>query len=220
MKKQLLSVCLPVVLAFTAYSASAATILGFDAGVYSWKSETSGSAGTLDASGLDGTNTVTYFAFEHPIPIVPNVKIQMSDMTVAGAGTDLIDLSHTDSTVYYEILDNFISIDVGLTARAFDGSYNIASTSTAMTDTSYLLYTAAEVIIPISGLSVGMELSKDMGADKNEINDLKIRVRYQVLGGLGLELGQRTVTMNLKENAPTTQDLEFDGTYFAVTYTF
>ena len=221
MKKQLLALCLPLVIAGTSFSANAAMLLGFDAGVYVWQSETTGSAGSIDAAGSDGDNTVTYFAFEHPVPFVPNVKLQISDMSVDGAGGKSIDLGHTDSTAYYEILDNFVSVDVGLTARAFDGSYNDGiNPAAAMTDTSYLLYASAEVIVPITGLSVGMEMSKDIGLDDNGINDLKIRVRYEVLGGLGVELGQRTVTMDLEESLPNTNDLEFDGTYFALTYTF
>lgn len=216
MKKQLLSLCLPVVLACTTFSANAAMLLGFDAGVYVWQAETTGTAGALDSAGLDGDNNVAYFAFEHPIPFVPNVKLQMTDMAVVTGASQNIDLSHTDSIVYYEILDNFVSVDVGLTSRAFDGSIDTAP----VTDTSLLLYAQAEVIIPVTGLSVGMEMHKDIGIDDNGINDVKLRVRYEVLGGIGLELGQRTVTMSLKESAPTTTDLKFDGTYFALTYTF
>lgn len=218
MKKQLLSLCLPVVLACTSFSASAAMILGFDAGVYVWQTSTTGTVGVDDSAGMEGDNNVAYFAFEHPIPFVPNVKLQTTDM-VAASGTNTIDLSHTDSILYYEILDNFISVDIGLTSRAFDGSYDFG-TPQAMTDTSILLYGSAEVIIPITGLSAGMEVHQDFGADDNKISDIKIRVRYEILGGLGLELGQRTVTMTLNESAPNTSNLEFDGTYLALTYTF
>lgn len=218
MKKQLLSLCLPVVLACTSFSASAAMILGFDAGVYVWQTSTTGTVGVDDSAGMEGDNNVAYFAFEHPIPFVPNVKLQTTDM-VAASGTNTIDLSHTDSILYYEILDNFISVDIGLTSRAFDGSYDFG-TPQAMTDTSILLYGSAEVIIPITGLSAGMEVHQDFGADDNKISDIKIRVRYEILGGIGLELGQRTVTMTLNESAPNTSNLEFDGTYLALTYTF
>jgi len=215
MKKHLLSLCLPLVLACSSFSASAAVLLGLDAGVYVWQSETTGTAGTQNTAGLEADNNVAYFAFEHPIPFIPNVKIQTTDMAV-GTGASLVDLTHTDSILYFEILDNFISVDVGLAERAFDGSYD----SIAMTDSVIMLYAAAEVEIPITGLSAGMEINRDIGADDNEINDVKIRVRYKILGGLGLEVGQRTVTMNLKEAPQNTTDLEFDGTYFAVTYTF
>ena len=219
MKKQLLSLCLPVVLACTSFSASAAMILGFDAGVYVWQTSTTGTVGVDDSAGMEGDNNVAYFAFEHPIPFVPNVKLQTTDM-VAASGTNTIDLSHTDSILYYEILDNFISVDIGLTSRAFDGSYDVGTGVQSMTDTSILLYGSAEVIIPITGLSAGMEVHQDFGADDNKISDIKIRVRYEILGGLGLELGQRTVTMTLNESAPNTSNLEFDGTYLALTYTF
>jgi len=215
MKKHLLSLCLPLVLACSSFSANAAVLLGLDAGVYVWQSETTGTAGTQNTAGLEADNNVAYFAFEHPIPFIPNVKMQTTDMAV-GTGASLVDLTHTDSILYYEILDNFVSVDVGIAQRDFDGSYD----SIAMTDSVIMFYASAEVEIPITGLSAGMEVSKDIGADDNEINDVKIRVRYKILGGLGVELGQRTVTMNLKEAPQNTTDLEFDGTYLAVTYTF
>jgi len=218
MKKQLLSLCLPVALAFTSVSANAATILGFQAGAYSWATDASGSVGASDVSGMDGDNTVTFFALEHPVPFVPNAKIQLTDMA-ASSGANSVDLSHLDSTLYYEILDNIVSIDVGFTARKFDGEYNLGSTSTN-TNNSYLLYAAAEVMIPVTGLSVGMEVNKDMGLDDNTINDVKIRLSYEIVAGLGVELGQRTVTMTLEESTPFTKDLEFDGSYIALTYTF
>jgi len=215
MKKHLLSLCLPLVLACSSFSANAAVLLGLDAGVYVWQAETTGTAGTQNTAGLEADNNVAYFAFEHPIPFIPNVKMQTTDMAV-GTGASLVDLTHTDSILYYEILDNFVSVDVGIAQRDFDGGYD----SIAMTDSVIMFYAAAEVEIPVTGLSAGMEVSKDIGADDNEINDVKIRVRYKILGGLGVELGQRTVTMNLKEAPQNTTDLEFDGTYLAVTYTF
>lgn len=219
MKKQLLTLCLPVVLACSSFSANAAMILGFDAGVYVWQSSTTGTADGVDTAGMEGDNNVAYFAFEHPIPFVPNVKLQTTDMSAA-LGANSVDLSHTDSTIYYEILDNFVSVDIGLTSRAFDGAYDVGTGVQAMTDTTTLLYASAEVIVPVTGLSFGMEVQKDFGLDDNTIDDIKIRVRYEILGSMGLELGQRTVTMTLNESIPNTSSLEFSGTYLALTYTF
>lgn len=228
MKKQLLSMSLLVSLAAASFSANAAMILGIDAGYYVWQPTVSGSLDngatdvdtTAGGSYSDGTNAVTYLAFEHPVPFVPNVKLQMTEMAADGSAGNAIDLAHTDSVFYYEILDNFVSVDVGLVARAFDGSFNISGTPSVMDDTVYMLYTAAEVIIPFAGLSVGMEINEDMSFDDNAISDIKMRLRYEILSGLGVELGQRTVTMSLKESAPLTKDLKFDGSYIALTYTF
>ncbi|MDH5391928.1 MAG: TIGR04219 family outer membrane beta-barrel protein [Gammaproteobacteria bacterium] len=225
MKKLVLSISLLATLAIASFSANAAMILGIDAGYYVWQPSVSGSldngATEVDAAGYtDGTNGVTYLAFEHPVPFIPNVKLQMTEMAADGSTGNAIDLSHTDSVFYYEILDNFVSVDIGLIARAFDGSFNIGGTPSIMDDTVYMVYTAAEVIIPFAGLSVGMEINNDMGFDDNAIVDTKMRLRYEILSGLGVELGQRTVTMSLKESAPLTKDLKFDGTYIALTYTF
>jgi len=220
MKKQLLSLCLPISLALASFSVNAATILGFEAGAYVWQADSSGSVGVDDVAGYDGDNNVTYFAFEHPVPIVPNVKLQITDMA-SSSGTNSVDLSHTDSTLYYEILDNIVSIDVGITVRAFDGTYNTPGNSNvAVDDTTYLAYASAVVSIPITGLSAGMEMYQDMGIDDDAISDVKLRIMYEIVGGLGVELGQRTVTMSLKESAPSSNDLKFDGSYIALTYTF
>lgn len=225
MKKLLISLCLPASMAFASFSANAATVLGFEAGAYVWQADTSGSVGGSDVGALgigDNDNSVTYFALEHPVPIVPNVKVQITDMNASNSGgTDAVDLGHTDAILYYEILDNsLVSIDIGLTQRAFDGSFTLSSATTGMTETSYLLYASAVVGIPATGLSIGMEVNQDMGLDDNAINDVKLRVSYEIIGGLGIELGQRTMTMSLDEKAPSTKDLEFSGTYFALTYTF
>lgn len=225
MKKQLLSLCLPAVLAVASVPANAATILGFELGTYLWQADTSGSVGGNDVNALgvnDGDNSVTYFAFEHPVPLVPNAKIQLTDMSASAAGdTSAVDLGHTDATLYWEILDNaLVSVDIGITQRAFDGEYNISGTTTTMTDNTYLAYGSAVVGIPATGLSVGMEVQQDLGVDDNVISDVKLRVMYEIVGGLGVELGQRTMTMTLKEKTPNTQDLEFDGSYIALTYTF
>jgi len=219
MKKQLLALCLPVSLAFTSFSVNAATILGFEAGAYVWQADATGSVGADNVGGYDGDNNVTYFAFEHPVPIVPNVKLQITDMA-ATSGTNSVDLGHTDSTLYYEILDNIVSVDIGITVRAFDGLYNTPGSNTVMDDTTYLAYASAVVMIPATGLSVGMEMYQDMGVDDNAISDVKLRVAYDIVAGLGVEVGQRTVTMTLEESTPFAQDLEFDGSYIALTYTF
>ena len=78
------------------------------------------------------------------MPLLPNIRLQHSDLNWSGngwinAGTDLngtpfvvaeqadisLDLSHTDATFYYEVLDNVVDLDLGITARLFDGEASL-----------------------------------------------------------------------------------------------
>lgn len=220
MKKLLMSLGLASSMALASVPAQAATLLGFEVGAYSWDGSAKGSVNATDlaTNGIKAdTSGVTYLAFEHPVPIVPNVKLQLTDMA-ANSTTETVDLSHTDSILYYEILDNdLVSVDLGITVRDFSGDFNGA----AISDTVYLAYGSAVVGIPGTGLSLGMELHQDMGIDDDQVTDTKLRVMYELAAGLGIELGQRTVTTTLQESTTVkTQDLEFDGSYIALTYTF
>ena len=248
MKKYVLPLCLALA---APTAANADMILGIYAGAGSWQPSATGTISNttpLDVEtelGVeDDSNTVLYAALEHPVPLVPNIKIQQTNMSVSGSSTSTgyafggttfaigdtvnttIDLSHIDSTLYYEILDNIVSADIGITVRKFDGSYELvgtsAGTATAVMDkTRYLVYAMAQVDIPITGLSVGAEVQKSIAYNDDEIQDIKLRIGYEFAFGLGLELGKRTMTMTLKEAGPVqTQDLELDGTYISATFHF
>ncbi len=102
------------------------------------------STGSVDLEqdlGLEGERgNYFYIALEHGIPLLPNVRLAHSDIqesafntlsntislggAVFPAGAQLatdIDFSPTDLTFYYEILDNWVNLDIGLTVRKFDG---------------------------------------------------------------------------------------------------
>src|SRR5690606_18764663 len=105
---------------------------------------------------------------EHPVPYLPNIRLGQTNLTHDGfgvlhfLGTDYafrgtIDLSHTDVTGYYEVLDNIVSLDLGLTARIFDGEIKTDFiASTIPLDSVYaLLYANVQVDIPATGLALG-----------------------------------------------------------------
>ena len=129
---------------------SSADIAGLSAGIGTWQSSPAGTMGSTNIS-LDSTlnldkenGNYVFLALEHPIPLLPNIRLAHTDLQWAGqglvtAGTSLdevvfpvdqavdvdLDLSHSDITFYYEILDNIIDLDVGLTARLFDGQASL-----------------------------------------------------------------------------------------------
>jgi outer membrane protein len=150
MKKYCLAAALSM--AFLAPVAKADMLLGLYVGADGWQSENSGSFyETSNDPNVkpqtfnfeDKTFTSYYAAFEHPVPLVPNIKLRYTQLELDGnttlgdnvfvlngetyqTGTSvslITDFSHMDYTLYYEIFDNdLISIDFGITAKQFDGT--------------------------------------------------------------------------------------------------
>ncbi len=66
-------------------------------------------------------------AFEHPIPFIPNAKIRYVNLDTQTKSETLgqanynVDLDHSDFILYYELLDNIVSVDAGLGATVLNG---------------------------------------------------------------------------------------------------
>ena len=95
--------------------------------------------------GEENTN-MFYLAFEHPIPLLPNLRAQHTELIattsaqlsrdITFAGIDyqvdsqvsaIADLTHTDGTIYWELWDLIAEVDLGITGRLFDGLVEISS---------------------------------------------------------------------------------------------
>ncbi|SFD07638.1 TIGR04219 family outer membrane beta-barrel protein [Pseudoalteromonas denitrificans] len=223
MKKHYLAALLAtglVTTSFLAPLAQADTILGVYAGVEGWRSETTGNFsegnGTSESFNFeDESLTNFYVALEHPIPLVPNVKIKHNEIEVNGTTTltsgfefgDTVyqvgskanavsDLSHNDFVFYYEIFDNsLVSIDLGFNIKQFDGS--IAVTGTDGTNTisekenfsGYvpLGYAALEAGLPFTGLSVFFEGSL-LAIDDSKIQDYQVGVAWEVIDNMAVDV--------------------------------
>ncbi|HVL00617.1 MAG TPA: TIGR04219 family outer membrane beta-barrel protein [Dongiaceae bacterium] len=197
--------------------------------------------------GLDGGNgTYIYVAVEHGIPLLPNVRLAYTeleddadtrlDSTIVVDGLPFpedtfvrseADLSHTDLTLYYEVLDDGVNLDLGVTARQFDGGisitgYNIFGTLTATQslDTIVpLLYGAVQFDLPIRGLYVAADGSA-LAFDGSSFYDLWLKAGYVFSFGLGLELGYRKIDMQAEDVEGTDADITLDGQYLALVFAF
>lgn len=183
---------------------------------------------------LDDGGFVEYSAsLEHPIPIVPNVKITHIGLDesadgaisanfdgVTGDVSSTLDLTHTSAVLYYEVLDNIVSLDLGLEARVFDGELRIEEkggsngvSQTKIDDTLPLLYVSAEVDLPFTGLSVGAEVS-GVSYSGDKIMDAKAAVRY----GIGLffvEGGYRTMSITVDDVSGIDVDADLSGAFIS-----
>ncbi len=186
-------------------AASALPLVDFYAGAYYWDQSVSGDvSGTADLEDdlkLDaGGQNVTYFAFEHPIPMIPNVKLKSSNLstdgtgslstgltidgkTVTGAVDSVLDLSHTDYTLYWGLPLPIVTFDFGLTLRQFDGEVSSVAQldgSTASADLDFVIpmgYLKAGIDIPLTGLSFGGDINV-ISVGSTSVSDYDLNMTY------------------------------------------
>ena len=218
MKKLLLG-ALVALLPLTGF---AATVLGFQAGTGSWSQTPSGTIiSTIGADTLNETEkneSYTYFSLEHPVPLLPNFKYATIAVTAAGNTVNtILDLDQTDATLYYEILDNVVSLDLGVTARQVDGTFTTLGSSETFSGTVPMIYAAAEILLP-AGFALVAEINTISSSDDN-ITDVTAKLTYTTDFNLGIEVGTRT--QSLEVNVDTVQtDIEFSGLFAGVYFKF
>ncbi|MFA0810652.1 TIGR04219 family outer membrane beta-barrel protein [Microbulbifer epialgicus] len=223
-------------------TASADTILGFDATAGVWLPGYTGGIGNddydLDNLSLSEDNiTFIQAALEHPIPLVPNILLAHSKIDSDGASilegsvtfddetflvgseitTDL-SLTHTDATFYYEVLDNWVNLDIGLTARMYDGEFTAVSETQAETVdlTGYLpmAYAMARFDLPFTGWSV-IAQGNGTAYRGDTHTDLTAKVRWNFVPAidLAIEAGYRVMSLDLEELDDLQSDIEIKGPY-------
>ena len=235
-------------LACTLSTTAFADTVGFEVGTHSWQQDFSGAvaSGAFDLNvedelGYDDdTNTVIYAWLEHPVPILPNVRVQQTDLDLSANGsgtfefgglsydgdvTSSIDLSHTDITVYYELLDNWVSLDVGITARLVnDGLVEITDITTGESESFEadgvlpLLYVAAKFDLPLTGLYLGADIN-GLGVNDDSVIDYRVKLGYESSIGLGLEAGFRSFELDYEDDEDMV-DLTIDGASLGVFFHF
>lgn len=228
--------------------AAADTVFGIYAGAGSWQSEYSGEAGdpavtAQDLGMKDTSNTYYYIAIEHPVPFLPNIKVQQNDITneqtsnieksfsvgdiIFPAGSNVktdFDLSYTDATLYYEALDNWLNLDLGVTLRKYSGFLKAESmqfTDEIDVDIAVpLIYGKFQFDLPLTGFSAGFE-GNIVSYDGNNLTDYSAKVSYMFDSALdlGLEVGYRAMKIDINEDEVAT-NLDIKGPYAAAVFHF
>lgn len=189
---------------------------------------------------LDGGNQ-TFFDvyFEHFIPLIPNIRVGRTTLDMNGSGltaktfnykgtpfsgdlaTDL-KLDHTDITLYWRLLDNVVNFDLGVNAKIFDSNITIKSNTTAQTVTGDfdgtvpMVYLAAAVDLPLSGLSLG-GAGSFISFESDSISDVMFYIRYETDFFLGVEGGYRSFSIDIDDTNdladPVRAKVDIDGVY-------
>jgi len=232
MRKQFLSVAVATGMAVFSGIASA-DIIGAEVHAGYWGQDVAGDFGVgsdvvnlennLNLDGDDGH--FVSVSVEHPVPLLPNVKVGYTNIKQSGNGTvgsfdgitgstdSELDLTFVDLTAYYEVLDNIIDLDLGLTVRSLDSELTVSGggmeSVTEVKGALPMVYGAAAVNLPFTGVSAGAEANLvSYGGDS--IVDGSAYVQYsisllEVRGGyrmLDIDYEDDNAVLKMKNSGP------------------
>jgi outer membrane protein len=229
-------------------SVQADTLLGLYIGGHVWANQADGSFGQGDNNQAsfdfnDETQGSFFVALEHPIPLIPNIKIASTTLDTVGSGTisgsftfegetynansvldTTFDASYVDYTLYYELFDNdLLTFDFGITARDLDSHVKVVDSTDANLNSDLsasgfipLVYVNTIIGLPFTGFNVFAE-ANFLSYDDNTIYDYQVGVSYELLDNLAVDLdltlGYRAVKLELDDIDDFYSDLEFKGVF-------
>lgn len=251
--KVLATVALTLSSVVAAPIAGAATFFGVHAGGHLWRPDLSGTIGQsrdafdfaaeFDDSSADSESV--YVAIEHFLPLIPNVLARrtpvdwssssssatgsLGSLSLSGEVDASVDLTATDATLYYEILDNFASLDIGLTLRQLDGFAEARERNTGLSErlnisgTIPMLYGHVRFDLPFSGLAAGVRGSAT-SFRSNQLLDTEAYLHFEVdlfpLVDVGLQGGVRSLSLELEDFDNLNTDARLQGAFIGITASF
>lgn len=249
------SIAIALATCLTVTNASADMVFGVYAGVQGWDMDAEGGFGTVDEFNQSGNNSHAdfnfdsqtqgsfYLAIEHPVPILPNIKIKHNQMDTDGAtrlnstfefgGTTYsvdssldtqIDLTNTDIIMYYEILDNdLVTVDVGINVKLVDGQLDVANVDDPLQRSREtfsgpvpMLYGAVKIGLPFTGLGVFADGSF-LSVGDHTLYDYEAGIDYTFIDNMAidmtLQVGYRAIKLELEDLDDINSNLDFDGVF-------
>ncbi len=202
--------------------------------------QTSNSANDIDVNddlGYDDDDLDSfYFSFEHPVPALPNIRVSRTDIdssangqlsrTVSFGGTTFglnedvsseVRLDQTDVTMYYQLFDNLVDVDLGMNAKYIDSRSRISgavsgSESADVSGWVPMLYAGFGADLPFTGLSVSADGSF-VNYQDSTFYDYTLKASYLTPWYLGVDVGYRSIRLNLDDFDGSYADVEFDGPF-------
>ncbi len=234
-----------------------ADLIRIEGGIGAWETNLSGKiayAGdnefdVVDKAGLESsTDMYAWINFKHPLPLVPNLRLEYTDPTFDGEVTRLewrgntyisvnntLSLTQYDVALYYNLLDETLwtTLDLGLNIKIIDGNYGLSESAgfVPAVDESFSLAIPLAYIrtrLDVPGLDIGIEgIARGMAYSGNTVIDAQIKIDYTMnfipVLKPGLEVGYRYQKMKLDAGSiglDANIDTEFSGVYGGVVFRF
>lgn len=215
-KSVLMALCLASV------NASAAMILGFGAEVDYYNPTASGDFNyKATATQFSNDSESAYqvgFYFEHPVPVLPNLRVDYTPDTSFNGSGNKVTFNQLDITPYYEILDNVVDIDVGISFKVLEGKI-AGSVSESFNEVIPMGYLGAAAMIP--GLPLSVEGSvKYIGFSGDSLSDVRIKAVWKIAAGLQAQAGYRQESLRINDRFDMNTNMTIKGPFVGLGYTF
>ncbi|WP_019675948.1 TIGR04219 family outer membrane beta-barrel protein [Arsukibacterium perlucidum] len=230
--------------------ASADTLFGIYVGGDGWRSDVTGSFGNSEPApvfNFDSKTQGSYFlALEHPIPLLPNIRLAHNQLEAQGVsiidaqfsfgGEDFavsttvanrLDLSNTDIVLYYEILDNsVVALDLGVNGKHIKGSASVVEQAQnglqgeeSVSQWLPLVYVSSKIGLPLTGLDIFAQGSY-IGWSDSRMYDVQAGVGYEVVDSLAvdvrLKVGYRAINLRLDDLDNLYSNIDFKGVFAGI----
>jgi outer membrane protein len=198
--------------------------------------------GTYTSSENESNEAYAWILLKHPLPIIPNVRLEYVSISDAGettgkvAGVEIpgsspttMDVKEYDIIPYYNILDNtfWMTVDLGLDIKIVQSDVTMGAVksttagvpdfegySTSDTTVIPLLYLRSRVEIPTTDIGIEAD-AKAITDGTNTMYDLRAKIDYTFDLDVikpGIEIGYRY--QKIKTDDGSTQiDLDYSGIY-------
>jgi outer membrane protein len=171
-----------------------------------------------------------FITLEHFVPILPNARLMLTKIDQSGNGNTTFDfdgqtysgsvsndfsIEALDLLLYWEVLDNVVSIDLGLNIRNLKVDYTITSTGSSTTDSLDETVPMLYVLVggsPWPDLILSGELSY-IAYSGSSISDFTAKVAYTTNFFVGFEAGYRKQKYEFDDVSETDARLDFDGLF-------
>ena len=224
---------------FTAH----ADFLSFSVGGGAWHTDPQGDfRKDGDPTGIDvdkelfwdkKTEGYVFAVFEHPVPALPNVKLAYTKISQSGEGDsdyefdgeeylgnvkNNFSVKSYDLIAYYEVLDNIVSLDLGLDIRYVDADYNVRETAINGLSSKDNLKTVVPMAYALIGATPypGLRLSAEISYitySGSDVSDMNAKIAYTTDYYVGFEAGYRKQNYNFDDVSNTHSNLSFEGPF-------
>lgn len=226
-----------------------ADVLGLRAGVTAWGPDFSGTVQSgpeqvdleQELGFSEDTYAHAYVSFEHPVPLLPALRLQFTELDHVADGTlnkefdgisftgttrSELDLSHADLVLYWQPLDNVVSLDLGLQVKKLDGELKVSGTTGSGTEESFteidefvpMLYGAIGADLPLTGLGFSTSVA-GLRFEDNQLLEVDAKLRYDIRL-VGFEIGWRELRLELDDVSDVIADIAIGGPYAGVSLHF
>ncbi len=208
-------------------NAHAAMILGFGAEADYYAPSASGSfdykSTQTDFSNDEESGYQIGAYFEHPVPVLPNLRVDLTSEssfsgTDGGVGVNKVSFQQIDITPYYEILDNIVDIDLGVTFKVFDGKVE-GAINEDFSEVIPMGYLGAALSVPGTPVSVAGSV-KYIGYSGDSFTDARIKASWDIAAGIQAQAGYRYESLKIDDRFDMTTDVTFKGPFVGMGFTF